>query len=736
MANDPKKPQGGKGGGKFVDPLGKWIDDLPSFKDLESETSGGTKNKKTKGKSDPERGLQDILVKDVDKAVDKIAMLIKMQSSVGLTRSERYRVQQELARARKAFDEVNKAANKVADELKANRRLEAEAYAKLNRIKTFRAQKGHEAGYDQDTILALKQTEESLEQFLKAMKVFGTGKNSEDEDVRKHMVASMDKLLDRVWSLPDEFQEAFKKDDSRLEQILKNQAEAKQFVQKQNEALAKFAMRVADRVGIGSFNLGNLIRGGKAVYNFGKAVANAPRVAMQKFRDIKDRIGQGRQFISHSMEMRRMAKADPDELMSVDGDQASTLKDYVSSTERFQRRLLDKIGRKKSGQQKNGQPDDGLLKGFTDLFGAGGFIKKLLSAAAALTGVAIAGAIGYWVGTKIWEKIAPWVQDLNDKLSGNDAVGKLITSPVTLNTQDNFARAKSIHDALKTPGSKVTGADQDFYRQFNFSNQNVDLDKPYAPSAGIQKINQQTQKTTGDFSRLDRQTGAAIATTNPISTKAYSTNSKVSDWVGKTISKSGDVDVDGLNPSMQANLIKMSQEYYEKTGKKLQLNSAFRSPEKQAELFRTMPPGMAAKPGSSLHNFGLAFDVQSAQANELQNLGLLDKYGFNRPIKKEPWHVQPVGMTVAAAKAGIYSADGPAHQDGNVASAVPQSQSVASAEPRIPVSGGADASTPGAGGGGGGGILSGGSKNSASDIPTFDTSDGMLMAMNIGALGT
>jgi len=45
------------------------------------------------------------------------------------------------------------------------------------------------------------------------------------------------------------------------------------------------------------------------------------------------------------------------------------------------------------------------------------------------------------------------------------------------------------------------------------------------------------------------------------------------------------VDLDGLDPAAKKRLAAMAYEYHEKTGKKIQINSAYRDPKKQAELY-------------------------------------------------------------------------------------------------------------------------------------------------------
>ena len=100
-----------------------------------------------------------------------------------------------------------------------------------------------------------------------------------------------------------------------------------------------------------------------------------------------------------------------------------------------------------------------------------------------------------------------------------------------------------------------------------------------------------------------------------------------------------------LDPNVRDLFTGMAKEYHTLTGKTIPVNEAFRSYEDQAALYAKMP-GKAAKPGNSTHEFGLALDINSAAANELDKLGLMRKYGFTRPIGGETWHVEPAGVAL------------------------------------------------------------------------------------------
>ena len=90
----------------------------------------------------------------------------------------------------------------------------------------------------------------------------------------------------------------------------------------------------------------------------------------------------------------------------------------------------------------------------------------------------------------------------------------------------------------------------------------------------------------------------------------------------------------------------MAGKYAELMGKPIRVDDAFRSHEAQAEGYREKP-SLVAPPGHSQHELGRALDIDETQADELDRLGLLQDYGFHRPMlgekgnKREPWHIEP-----------------------------------------------------------------------------------------------
>lgn len=106
--------------------------------------------------------------------------------------------------------------------------------------------------------------------------------------------------------------------------------------------------------------------------------------------------------------------------------------------------------------------------------------------------------------------------------------------------------------------------------------------------------------------------------------------------------------IEGIDPNVWSLFGGMAAEYYKLTGKKITLNQGFRTREDQERIARENP-GKAARPGNSSHEFGLALDIASVDANALDQMGLMKKYGFTRPVGKETWHIEPIGVSMALA---------------------------------------------------------------------------------------
>lgn len=114
-------------------------------------------------------------------------------------------------------------------------------------------------------------------------------------------------------------------------------------------------------------------------------------------------------------------------------------------------------------------------------------------------------------------------------------------------------------------------------------------------------------------------------------------------------------DTDNLDPNVRENLNRLAYDYKLQTGKELTVTTAYRSTEQQTKLYNSKNY-KAAVPGTSLHEYGVAFDINPAQAEEAERIGLLGKYGFHRPLandNKEKQHVQPTSVEKVPAFAKL-----------------------------------------------------------------------------------
>lgn len=269
---------------------------------------------------------------------------------------------------------------------------------------------------------------------------------------------------------------------------------------------------------------------------------------------------------------------------------------------------------------------------------------------------------------------------------------------------------------------------------------------PAAPSAPVSG-GQPPAAQTSPVSTVKSSVGGGRGSVNPDSVDPNLSGASLSEAKGKLFktSKSGE-SLDGVNPAVQSNFTAMVADYKANGGKKtINLNSGFRSKEEQAKLYAANP-SKAAPPGRSAHGTGLAIDINSAEANDLDSKGLLSKYGFARPVKGEAWHLQAAGTAASLAKSGAISADSSADQPatrpkslvsgkGSSESASPITEMVASVPAGVEASADKPASSGQPQGGKQGAVGIGNvTKGSVSSIPTHSYMDGGFFMMNMGLM--
>jgi hypothetical protein len=218
------------------------------------------------------------------------------------------------------------------------------------------------------------------------------------------------------------------------------------------------------------------------------------------------------------------------------------------------------------------------------------------------------------------------------------------------------------------------------------------------------------------------------AASQPIRGRVYTgRNSKQGSVAGRSatsgpsfIVKPG-ANVDKLHPNVKQNLTSMADKYFEMTGKRLRVTSGFRTAEEQRRLAASNPSGhTTASPGNSLHEYGLAVDVDAGQRSELKSLGLLEKYGFNRNAPpKDPVHLSPLGSQnlLKNAKAGNTAAINESFTANKVGGDID-----------------AGIGNEGRRAGGSGNTLGANSQIGVNDISSFSSTDGTLLAMSAGML--
>lgn len=103
-----------------------------------------------------------------------------------------------------------------------------------------------------------------------------------------------------------------------------------------------------------------------------------------------------------------------------------------------------------------------------------------------------------------------------------------------------------------------------------------------------------------------------------------------------------------MEKGAQDAFLAMAYEYNKTTGKKLQINSAHRTPQEQAAVNSGGNP--KAEPGTSMHERGTALDLNSNQVRILKEYGFLRRYGFS-PLEGDPPHINFTG----AANGGYFN---------------------------------------------------------------------------------
>lgn len=246
----------------------------------------------------------------------------------------------------------------------------------------------------------------------------------------------------------------------------------------------------------------------------------------------------------------------------------------------------------------------------------------------------------------VWKQLdSPWadeplLNDNPDECKDNlqllkDKAGKEILNDPKASSREKMQRSEAIKNAMVN---------------------NTGLAAPEKPAYDISKLFNRDPEPVKTSSEGEQQKTLDV---KPVEKQATVTQSKVPLAQGPSVDPSeGDqyikmakgTTLNGLNPEMLRNLKMMAAEYGKATGKSITINSGVRTYAEQEAQYKK-DPSKAAKPGFSLHEFGLALDINSDILNDLDKLGLMRKYGFTRPVGGETWHTESAGIQVNIDKA-------------------------------------------------------------------------------------
>lgn len=332
-----------------------------------------------------------------------------------------------------------------------------------------------------------------------------------------------------------------------------------------------------------------------------------------------------------------------------------------------------------------------------------------------------------WDATKNWfrQAINSFFHKLPSRMRPNDIVdeGSLLEGPTTAQDPGTFKPDATPTFTMAQVQKDIAGAPKAFDTRTNpasYSTQSVAPDQRFGSLSSTSTSGTLSQRVSDDFK-----------------VKSF--------WGDMFKKKDGNVDTDNLAPEVHSRFNAMLAEYKARGGTRdIQVNSAYRSREEQARIYAEKP-GQAARPGSSVHELGRAIDIHSADANELDRMGLLDKYGFSRPVPNEPWHIQQKGIAKMLTNWGWNNADYPTTTDmsltrsSEASNFIKQPSSVAPAA--IPLRPGAPVSSqpvqqqaPGQSIMKPSGNIGAPFKGTTETIPTFSYNDPLLLMANVGVL--
>ena len=241
----PPPPKGAKVvPGKFQDPLKKW---------------GPGVTKAT-------AGMREDLLAPVKEANDRVQTLAQQLAQPNLSRAAKLTLTRSLIEARTNLKKAMSKSTDMAKDMKDAKRLQRDAAMKLNELKLFLVQN---KGLEKGVLDKVVQSQKMLEQIL-----LESSRMGKDMSSTQKALDSVDRFQDTVEELPEYLKEKFSEQDKLLQKINKDQQKAQDFLNEQRqrvkdllkEKAKRLGMAVADKIGFGALNVGNLLRGvGKGI---------------------------------------------------------------------------------------------------------------------------------------------------------------------------------------------------------------------------------------------------------------------------------------------------------------------------------------------------------------------------------------------------------------------------------------------------------------------------------------
>jgi hypothetical protein len=293
---------------------------------------------------------------------------------------------------------------------------------------------------------------------------------------------------------------------------------------------------------------------------------------------------------------------------------------------------------------------------------AGAAIGSVVPVVGTVIGGLLGAAVGGWLGSKGGEVVGEKVGKVTGealKETGTPAEKKAIEDKKAEVTKDSTKAT----DTLNKTYLSNKKAMEDLTQAINdLSNIATAKDQPGSPEDKAKRLDQIYKRLSGGGASgggasgggAAPSTGGGAASSGGGSSPSLTPQPPDGSTDGKNKAKAEDVikftarsgskeSFDALDGGIKNAVLNAAEEYKASTGKVIQLNSAKRDPADQQRLYDDwvargktgMPVG---KPGKSLHEKGLAVDIQNY--NDPAAVAAMNKQGLSQKVPNDPVHFQ------------------------------------------------------------------------------------------------